>query len=320
MFQITLSSANWGVGTESRYRPGEAQAPAPKTNFLPHKSFLQITQANLSLIRNKLIELNEKLLQTGDKELCLNPEEMELLDGVIQGLEAKVGLTVISMTILIAMPTLVRIISSWDATQRLPILDLLRLATAASPSPTFYDYHGKTLIDILAAAGVFEKSQPNNAMLATRAFVNIFKSTKGQEYAEAHYARIFQLATSAAEGTSNKNLKVAVATLALKYAITSILSSKLLTCSSYAVLFNSKQSVDQAKSLLPYLINTLATESDSETLFRAMVAVGTLLSMEGEVKTVAVRTHLVRRAVDNAVGRVREPRIEQIGAEIAALI
>lgn len=78
--------------------------------------------------------------------------------------------------------------------------------------------------------------------------------------------------------------------------------------------------MDQAKSLLPYLITILTSESDSETLFRAMVAVGTLLPMGGEVKTAAVRTHLVRRAVDNAVGRVREPRIEQIGAEIAALI
>lgn len=78
--------------------------------------------------------------------------------------------------------------------------------------------------------------------------------------------------------------------------------------------------MDQAKSLLPYLTSTLASEGDSESLFRAMVAVGTLLSMGGEVKATAVRTHLVRRAVDNAVGRVREPRIEQIGAEIAALI
>ncbi|KAF8429152.1 WD40-repeat-containing domain protein [Tirmania nivea] len=304
--QAPAPAARDPYGTESRYRPGETQAPSPKTNFLPHKSFLQITQANLSLIKKKLTELNDKLLQEGDKELCLNPEEMEGLDALIQALEAKKGPSAISKTTLIAMPTIVRVITSWDATQRLPALDLLRLAAAASPIPITYEHPGdasQTLIDILAAAGVFEKSQPNNAMLGTRAFVNIFDLSKAREYAENYYRRIFQLASSAAEGTSNKNLKVAVATLAL----------------NYAVLFASKQSVDQAKSLLPYLTTTLAGEGDSEALFRAMVAVGTLLSMGGEVKTTAVKTHLVRRAVDKAVGRVKEPRIEQIGAEIAAL-
>lgn len=78
--------------------------------------------------------------------------------------------------------------------------------------------------------------------------------------------------------------------------------------------------MERGKSLLPYLVSTLSSETDSETLFRAMVAVGTLLSMGGEVKMTAVRTHLIRRAVDSAVGRVREPRIEQIAAEIADLI
>ena len=78
--------------------------------------------------------------------------------------------------------------------------------------------------------------------------------------------------------------------------------------------------MERAKSLLPYLINAVANENDSETLFRAMVAVGTLLYMGSDVKTAAVRTHLVRKAVDSAVGRIREPRIEQVGAEITALI
>ena len=154
--------------------------------------------------------------------MCLNPEEIEGLDALIQALEARKGPAAISKTTVIAMPTIVRIITSWDATQRLPVLDLLRLATAASPIPTAYEHSGdasQTLIDILAAAGVFENSQPNNAMLGTRAFVNIFDSSKAREYAEAYYGRIFQLASSAAEGTSNKNLKVAVATLALKYVI-----------------------------------------------------------------------------------------------------
>lgn len=181
---------------------------------------MQIGQANLSLIKKKLLELNEKLLQEGNKDICLNPEEVETLEALIQDLEAKKGPAAMSKTALRAMPIITRILSIWDPAQRLPVLDLLRLVTAASPIPTTYnpsDDPSYTLIDVLEAAGVFDKSQPNNAMLGTRAIVNLFDSSKSREFVETHYERIFQLVSRVAEGTSNKNLKVAVATLALKY-------------------------------------------------------------------------------------------------------
>lgn len=172
------------------------------------------------MIRKKLVELNDGLLETGRKEFCLAPEEVETLDALIEALEAKKNPASISKTTMTAMPTLARIISIWDATQRLPALDLLRLATAASPIPTAYEPSSdtsETLIDILESAGVFDKSQPNNAMLGTRVFVNIFNSSKSLDFADAQFERIYKLVLSAAEGTSNKNLKVAVATLTLKY-------------------------------------------------------------------------------------------------------
>ena len=171
------------------------------------------------MINKKLTELNDQLLKDGDKDICLNPEEMDNLYALFQDLEAKKGPASISRTTLSAMPTLVRVISSWNATQRLPALDLLRLATAASPIPTTYKQSdsSSTLVDILEGAGVFDKTQPNNVMLGTRVFANIFETSKAREYAELHYERIFQLASSAADGSGNKNLKVAVATLALKY-------------------------------------------------------------------------------------------------------
>ena len=152
--------------------------------------------------------------------MCLNPEEIEGLGALVKDLEAKKSPAAMSKATLAAMPIITRIISIWDPAQRLPALDLLRLATAASPIPITYnpsDNSTYTLIDVLETAGVFEKSQSNNAMLGTRAFVNLFDSSKSRDFAETHYERIFQLVYRAAEGTSNKNLKVAVATLALKY-------------------------------------------------------------------------------------------------------
>lgn len=183
---------------------------------------MQITQANLPLIKKKLIELNESFLQEGKKDICLNPEEIEILETLIQVLEAKQGPGPTSEVTALAMPTLARVITMWDATQRLPALDLLRLTAAASPIPTTYISSGDTsgsLIDMLDVAGVFDKNQPNNSMLGTRIFVNIFNSSKSREFAEQYYERILQLVLAAAEGTVNKNLKVAVATLGLKYVL-----------------------------------------------------------------------------------------------------
>lgn len=211
----------------------------------------------------------------------------------------------------------------WDATQRLPALDLLRLTAAASPIPTTYISSGDTsgsLIDMLDVAGVFDKNQPNNSMLGTRIFVNIFNSSKSREFAEQYYERILQLVLAAAEGTVNKNLKVAVATLGLKYVLQQPPPSYTTDWLSYAVLFATKQSIDRAKSLLPYLTSAIANENDPETLFRSMVAVGTLISMGGDVKKTAVKIYLVRKAVDIAINKVRESRIQQIGREITALL
>lgn len=72
--------------------------------------------------------------------------------------------------------------------------------------------------------------------------------------------------------------------------------------------------------MLPYLTSAIANENDPETLFRSMVAVGTLISMGGDVKKTAVKIYLVRKAVDIAVNKVRESRIQQIGREITALL
>lgn len=311
------------AGIESRYRPGEAAVSNSEKKFLPHTTFLQITQANLPLIKKKLIELNEGFLQEGNKDICLNPEEVEILETLTQVLEAKLGPGPTSKATMLAMPTLSRIITAWDPTQRLPALDLLRLTAAASPVPTTYispDDASATLIDMLDVAGVFDKNQPNNAMLGTRVFVNIFDSSKSREFAEQYYERILQLVLAAAEGTVNKNLKVAVATLGLKYVLKQPPSSYAADWLSYAVLFATKQSIDRAKTLLQYLISAVANENDPETLFRSMVAVGTLISMGGDVKKNAVKIYLVRKAVDIAVSKVKEPRIQQIGREITALL
>ena len=171
------------------------------------------------MIRKKLGEINEGLLADGNKDICLNPDEVLGLNDLIDCLESKKNPAAISKVTADAMYTLVRLLKIWNPTQRIPVLDLLRLASAASPMVTTYhpaDDSSVTIVDVFEQTGVFDKAQPNNAMLGTRTFVNMFESAKAREYAEQNFERIFKLVSTAAEGSTNKNLRVAVATLVLK--------------------------------------------------------------------------------------------------------
>ena len=165
------------------------------------------------------MELNQEYISKGEKDHALNPEELRDLEILVEGLETKKGPAAMSKPALDVMATIVKIITHWGPAQRLPALDLLRLTTAACPIPTTYESQYEPsvrLLEVLERGNVFDKGQPNNAMLGVRAFVNMFDSSKAREYAEETFERVFPLAVQSVEGSGNKNLKVAVATLALK--------------------------------------------------------------------------------------------------------
>ena len=68
------------------------------------------------------------------------------------------------------------------------------------------------------------------------------------------------------------------------------------------------------------LTQLLATESDAEVAYRNMVALGTLLTMGGEVKDAGLNIYGGKKVVASAVSRINDPRLTAIGAEMAALI
>lgn len=79
-------------------------------------------------------------------------------------------------------------------------------------------------------------------------------------------------------------------------------------------------SIDRAIELLRPLVDIIRTETDPETVFRALAALGTLLSLKGEVKEAAVGIYETRQLVIKAENRLTEPRVKDIVAEIKALL
>lgn len=79
-------------------------------------------------------------------------------------------------------------------------------------------------------------------------------------------------------------------------------------------------SMDRAIALLKPLANIISTEADPETVFRALVALGTLLCLKGEVKEAAVGVYETRQLVTKAEKRLTELRVKDIVAEIKALL
>jgi len=112
------------------------------------------------------------------------------------------------------------------------------------------------------------------------------------------------LPTSGGPGaSSNRNLTIAITTLYINYAV-------LFTQNSAAV------NQDRALSLLDDLVGIINHVSDSEALYRALVASGTLLAMGEDLRLAAGDVLDLRGALKKAESTAKEPRIKNVASEI----
>jgi phospholipase A-2-activating protein len=68
------------------------------------------------------------------------------------------------------------------------------------------------------------------------------------------------------------------------------------------------------------LTTTIRTASDSEAIFRALVAAGTLLGLGDDVRLAAKEVYSLEAAVKSAETKLNEPRIKSVGSEIWELL
>ena len=304
--------------------PPQSQAPSAEASssqptpslpkrpsVLPQTSFLAIKTANMKAIPRKILELNAQLVAEGSKELSLSPSEIESIAALCSQLESTTTLQK-SLLLESTIPLVVKIATKWPPASRLPGLDLLRLLAAASPLIATSDPNGDTLVSTVISSGVFDAPlSANNAMLAIRMFANLFETEQGRDLAANKFDEIVKHVESAATsaGTANRNLTIAVTTLYINYSV-------FLADEERAA---NPESSERALVLLDHLTEIISKGKDSEAVYRALVALGTLvMSLGEEVKAAAKDVYDVKQTLEKILdaGLGREPRIKGVIGEI----
>lgn len=314
--QETTGTDPWGSGA---YRPGEAaSAPPPsqsqpqgRPKVLPQTTYLAIKTANLRTIRKKIEELNEKLISEGSKDISLDQQLLDDLEGLMKPLEGNLSSAPTANSALtVGVNPVAYILTSWPASHRLPALDLLRLLAAATPAVAEYQSESKNIVDVLATGGFEDKDRENNIMLSIRTFGNLFETQQGRDLADKDYEKIHELVKVTSASTTNRNLTIAVATLYLNYSV-------LLTSASHSSLPSSS---DRGLALFGDLTSLIRTTVDSEAVYRGLVAAGTLLSLDESIQEAAKDIYDFPSALAKAEKAVKEPRIKSVVGEIKTLL
>lgn len=295
-------------GTESRYRPGEVDSPpsqAPsRPRVLPQTQYLSIATAQYKNIEKKIHEFNQQLLSDGRKDISLNPSGLEALSATVKQLEeakSNVSAPVLPEGIDIA----IKIITSWPVDKRLPAYDLLRILAAVSETTVSHTSagEGQTLVEILASTDVFSPDAPvNNTMLAVRTLANLFMNEDGRTIMDGEWDAVHTLVEPFIT-SSNRNLVVAIATLYINYAVLLLAGGD-------------NTDVNRAMTLLDELVRIINSAKDSEALYRALVGVGTLLSLGKDFRDSAKGAVDVEKALKKVESTSVEPRSKNVVREI----
>ncbi|KAF1925798.1 phospholipase A-2-activating protein [Didymella exigua CBS 183.55] len=290
-------------GSESRYRPGDAnevRSQPPQTpaapSILPQKDYLPIVTGNHDVIFKKLQEFNQALVDNGQKGVSLNPSDIEQLDKTVSALKKGVGKNVE----LAGLGLLVKAATEWPTEKRLPALDLIRLALTLEEPAAYLVSPEQNLVKGLVESGVFSAESPsNNTMMAVRLVSNLLQTEKGRLLASTEFDSIHPLVAPFLTA-STRNLIIALTTLYI----------------NYSVLLTSENNADRALSLLDDLGKILNSATDSEAVYRALVATGTLLSLGPDFCEAGRDILQIGDAVNFAESKVKEPRIKNVVAEI----
>ncbi|KAI9814336.1 MAG: hypothetical protein M1832_005916 [Thelocarpon impressellum] len=302
-------------GTESRYRPGDVPASEPFTRpkVLPQTAYLSIKQANLKTIQKKLEELNEQLIANGNKEASLNPSDLGRLQALVAHLEqAPAAAAKPSAAVTNGLDLVLRIVTHWPSAQRLPGLDLLRLLAFATPTTaTYRSAQGENVVEVLERSGIFDdRERVNNIMLSVRTFANLFETEEGRQLADVAFDKVMSLVQPVATKPGDRNTTIALTTLLINYSV-------LLTSADKAALPSSSS---RALGLLDPLAAVIGSATDSEAIYRALVAAGTLLGLGEEVREAAGSVYGLREKARRAEGKFKEPRVKGVVGEMVALL
>ncbi|KAH7308721.1 WD40-repeat-containing domain protein [Stachybotrys elegans] len=282
------------LGTGSRYRPGDATREQ-ESSLIPQREYLSITAAKYEAIFNKIASINKNMIASGRKEAALNPTDLDSLDSLRQALENSKAIPSKSLEVV------VRITSSWPYSDRLPTLDLLRCMARYPTAAQFSDSRYGSLLDLAFSSLPSDFAPNENAvMMGCRIIANLFGSADGRSVVNSNAGKVIGfleqiLGISGTEpiGRFNRNLLIAITTCAINMAVMSD-KERLLTA-------------EQRRRLAGLLGKILTEQSDSEVLYRGLVALGTMVPTSKEViKDLGVLGWIEAAVKDGSEDRVRK--------------
>jgi phospholipase A-2-activating protein len=297
-------------GSDNRYRPGGDSTPVPRPappKSLPQKEYLSILVARAQPMEKKIRELNQTLILTGHKDVSLNPTELTVLANLRKHIEAS-GATKTSQSVAGGLDLAIKLSTVWPYKDRLPGLDLLRLLAVAPMTAAYSHPRGLNIIDVLEQGATEEKPPAeNHVMMAVRAFANLFDSIEGRVLAAKEFDRIQNVISTAIAGSTNRNLLVAATTVYINYSV-------------YFKSETTSTSFEHVLAVLDTLGKILSLQNDSEVIFRALVATGTLLTMDEEVRSAAKDVYDISKSIATAVNKASDPRNRNAATEIKEIL
>ncbi|CAN7940858.1 unnamed protein product [Ixodes pacificus] len=227
-------------------------------HFFPHTTFLRFDVANTQGILAKLREFNT---QVPPEDIVADEELVRLMALCSAACSPDEG----------QMAAFEKIVH-WPREFVFPALDLLRLAlrNPAVNSRVCNSGGGPQLcshlIALLGASGASSNAAANQ-MLSLRALCNLFSQPGGEALALRERTRVLAATQRrAAAGSANKNTQIALATLALNYAV----------ALRRAGPSNDEDGKEAAVQLLTTVTAAAPELTDGEAQFRLLVAAGTV--------------------------------------------
>ena len=253
-----------------RYKPGDAGGQPSAGRKLPQTSYVTILEGN-ALNAVKRISETQKEVESSKH---LTEQEAQSLNDLAAQLDQSPK---------DPHPTdkqtnaLLKVATTWPSKARVPAVALLaRLAVSPSFVNTTSAGNDELITTTLASAGLLSAKQPtaNNAVHAIRLIANLFASDTGRLITDGTFEQTLQSVRQFASEPESSAQSRALATLYLNYAV---------QLTSQAPSEESRTREQRAQVLIRDIAFMLECESphasDGDALFRALCALGTLVTL-----------------------------------------
>lgn len=244
------------------------------------------------------------MVSSGRKDAAFNPGEEALLRSLREALEASKPIPQGSLDLVL------RVLTQWPYSDRLPGLDLLRCMAKYPAVAQSSDAQHGSILDLAVASSIPNDTPPseNAVMMGVRTAVNLFGSAEGRSLVASRAGQAISLmervlGTKGGEpiGKFNRNVLIALTTLGI----------------NLSVLIHRENLLDaeQRRRLLTVLGVVLEGQDDSEVQYRALVALGTILSKS----TAEAQGMAISAWVQQAERRSSEGRVTSVINEVKKL-